>query len=152
YFGMQQVAVESVDDIDNLRRRSTIMRFVSAFAILALLSVGATVHAAAPTRSPERTGKIVKIAAPTDAEKKDGILATITVKDKDAKFLVQITADTILFISKGKDGDVGKVGDFKVGDPVSVWFKKDDSGKQRTEQLMAFRAGVPDLPPVPPSN
>jgi hypothetical protein len=124
------------------------MRSVINIAILVLMLCSITaVHSdPAPTRGPERTGKIAKIVLATEAEKKEGILATITIKDKDAELFVQVTTDTKLWISKGKLGDIAKPSDFQVGEPVSVWFKKDDKGKIRTEQVMSFRAGVPDVP------
>lgn len=124
------------------------MRPLIVMAMLTLvLSRLSAVRSEPPTRSPERTGTIVKIVLATEAQKKEGILATITIKDKGVELPVPITADTRLWISKGKLGQVAKPGDFQVGEPVSVWFKEDTKGKIRTEQFMSFRPGSPDLPP-----
>jgi RNA polymerase sigma factor (sigma-70 family) len=101
---------------------------------------------APPNRAPEYTGKIVKVTMPTEDEKKRGILATLTVRDKDTRFMVPITKDTRIFISKGKLGDVGTPKDLQIDDPVSIWVLKDEQGKEWIEQVMAFQKGEPDLP------
>ncbi len=131
----------------SLLGQGTNMRsFFMAIPGLLLVNVSA-VQSQAPTRGPERTGTIVKIVLATADEKKQGLLATITVKDGVVEVPVRITADTRLWISKGKLGDVAKPGDFKVGEPVSVWLKTEASGRVKTEQFMSFRPGEPDLPP-----
>jgi hypothetical protein len=124
------------------------MRSVMVMGTLVLL--GLTCGAEAPTRAPERTGKIVKVALATLAEKEQSILATITINDGKEDVPVSIATDTKLWISKGKLGEIGKPEDFKVGEQVSVWLKKDDKGKLKTEQFMVFRKGEADLPPPPP--
>lgn len=124
------------------------MRSIVVVGTLAVL--GLAFGAEAPTRSPERMGKIVKIVLATPAEKEQGVLATITINDGKEDVPVSITTDTKLWISKGKLGEAGKPEDFKVGEQVSVWLKKDDKGKLKTEQFMVFRKGEPDLPPRSP--
>jgi hypothetical protein len=103
------------------------------------------------TRKFDSEGTISKIVPATEAEKKDGILATITLKDRETT--VQITKETELQIAKGKLVEKGTADDLKKDDRVSVWFEgtpdKSDPPKVKAARVMIFRAGKPDLPPAP---
>jgi hypothetical protein len=66
---------------------------------------------------------------------------------------VQITKETELQIAKGKLVEKGTTDDLKKEDRVSVWFDgtpdKSDPPKVKAARVMIFRAGKPDLPPIP---
>jgi hypothetical protein len=96
------------------------MIVVSLFGLMLVAAVG-------PAQAPDRTrkfdseGTIAKIAPASDAEKKDGIVATIVLKDKN--LTIQITKETELQIAKGKLVEKGTADDLKKDDRVSVWFE-----------------------------
>jgi len=129
------------------------MRCVIMAGLFGFLLVAAVGHAQAPdcTRKFDSEGSIAKIVPATDAEKKDGIVATIVLKDKD--LTIQITKETELQIAKGKLVEKGTADDLKKDDRVSVWFEgkpdKSDPPNVKAERVMIFRAGKPDLPPQP---
>src|SRR6266849_1227743 len=124
------------------------MIVASLFGFLLVVAVG---RAQAPdrTRKFDSEGTIAKIVTPTDAEKKDGIVATLVLKDKD--LTIQITKETELQIAKGKLVEKGTADDLKKDDRVSVWFAgkpdKSDPPKVKAERVMIFRSGQPDPPP-----
>jgi hypothetical protein len=127
---------------------------VSLFAFLSAVVAVGSARAADRTRRFDSEGTIVKVTPATDAEKKDGILATITFKDRE--ITVQITKETELQIAKGKLVEKGSADDLKKDDRISVWFEgkpdKSDPPRVKAERVMIFRAGKPDLPPVPPRD
>jgi hypothetical protein len=127
------------------------MRGILAASVLIFLVAVATV---ATAQAPDRTrkfdseGTFAKIIPATDAEKKEGILASMVLKDKD--LTIQITKETELQIAKGKLVEKGTVDDLKKDDRVSVWYKdkpdNSDPPKVKAERVMIFRAGKPDVP------
>jgi hypothetical protein len=103
-----------------------------------------------PKRSPDIYAPVAKVVPATDAEKKDGTLAWVTLKGSDLR--VQITTTTKVRIQKGRLEDAGKAEDVKVGDVVSIWHggsAETDPPKTIAEFIIIFRAGQPDLPPAP---
>jgi hypothetical protein len=104
-----------------------------------------------PGRNPDVHSTITKIMKPSEEDKKNGILATITVKDSDVA--VQITKGTRFQIARGKLVEEGTVDALVVGDRVSAWFEgkptKTDPPQVKAGTLILFRAGKPDLPPRP---
>jgi hypothetical protein len=120
------------------------------------LAVTAVTNAQAPERNRkfDGEGSVAKIIPATDAEKKEGIVATMVLKDKD--LTIQITNKTELQIAKGKLVEKGSADDLKKEDRVSVWYKgkpdKSDAPNVKAERVMIFRAGKSDLPPVPPRD
>src|ERR1700687_2762525 len=126
------------------------MRRIIVAGLFGLLLVAAVGPAQAPDRNRkfDSEGSVAKIVPATDAEKKDGIVATIILKDKE--LTIQITKETELQIAKGKLVEKGTADDLKKDDRVSVWFEgkpdKSDPPKVKAERVMIFRAGKPDLP------
>jgi hypothetical protein len=97
-------------------------------------------RARTPNRKFDVEGTIAKIVPATDAEKKDGLLATITLKDMDT--VIQITKDTDLQRQMGKLVENATADALKEGGHVSVWLKgtpeKTDPPKVKAEGVLIF--------------
>jgi hypothetical protein len=100
-------------------------------------------------RYPDVEGKVSRIVPAGEAQRKTGVLGTLSVKGKDVQVL--LTRDTFLQISKGKLVEDATVRSFVVGDRVSVWYAgrptKTNPPQVKAKAVLIFRAGEPDLPP-----
>lgn len=89
----------------------------SAITLVACVAVAS---AALPTRKPEHTDAVVeKVVEPTDAEKKDGIVLTIFLKDRKAGIVIK--KETPIHLQMGKLVPTAEAKDIKADSKVSVW-------------------------------
>ena len=95
---------------------------------------------AAPIRKFDVAGVIARVVPASDAEKKQGILATITLQD--AGETIQITKETELNRQMGKLVPKATLDDLKEGRQVSVWIlgkpEKTDPLKGKAEAVLIF--------------
>jgi hypothetical protein len=107
-----------------------------------LWAASGDVRSQTPNGKYDDEGVIVKIVPATDAEKKDGLLATITLKD--GKNSIRITGDTKLQAQKGKLVENVTADALKEGAQVSVWFlgkpDKSDPPTVKAEGVLIFPA------------
>lgn len=104
--------------------------FASGFVIVYLACAASAVL---PTRKYDLHEVVEKVVPATEAEKKDGILATVFLKDR--KEGVPVTKDTAIHIQMGKLVPAGEVGDIKAGSKVSIWL---DAKKGVAEGVLIF--------------
>jgi WD40 repeat protein len=95
------------------------------------------------TRSPDREGHVATIRPATDAEKKDGILAVLTLGGRKGPILV--TRKTELQFAKGKLVEEATPASFVKGDHISVWLPGGPQNitSARAELIIIFRPGRP---------
>lgn len=106
--------------------------FVIAQGPFKLMSGKAPV-AALPIRKPEVEAEVEKVASPTDAEKKAGVLAVVHLKDR--KDGVPVTKETAIHKQMGKLVPLAATDDIKAGQRVSVWI---DTKTGATEGVLIF--------------
>jgi hypothetical protein len=110
------------------------MSVVRVFAgCLAVLCLVGAVTAALPIRKYDLHAIVEKVVPATDAEKKEGVVATVFLKGR--KEGVPIHKDTAIHLQMGKLVPEAEVGDVKVGSKVSVWV---DSKKGVAEGVLIF--------------
>jgi hypothetical protein len=105
-----------------------------------IAAFGGEARSQTPNRKYDDEGVIAKIVTATDAEKKDGLLATITLKD--GKTSIRITGDTKLQAQKCKLVENVTADALKEGAQVSVWFvgkpDKSDPPTVKAEGVLIF--------------
>jgi hypothetical protein len=104
-------------------------------ACLAVAAFAATASAALPIRKPDHTDAVVeKVVEPTEAERKDGVLVTIFLKDRKAGVVVK--KDTPIHKQMGKLVPTAEAKDIKVDSKVSVWV---DAKTDVAEGVLIFK-------------
>jgi hypothetical protein len=119
------------------------MRRIAAPVLFCVLLLGASARDA-PARTPNRKydaeGIIAKVVPATEVEKKDGLVATIALKDMDT--VIQVTKDTDLQRQMGKLVENAAADALKEGGHVSVWFagtpEESDPPKVKAEGVLIF--------------
>jgi hypothetical protein len=105
-----------------LNRSVSLIVFLFAAALAAWGVSTCWAHAPTPNRQYDAEGTIARIVPATKEQKKDGVLATFTLKGQD--LTIQVTRDTALQRQNGKLVDDITVDAVKKGAKVSVWFKE----------------------------
>jgi hypothetical protein len=99
------------------------------------LTLIAAATAALPVRKPDHTDAVVeKVVEPTAAEKKDGVLLTVFLKDRKAGVVVK--KDTPIHKQMGKLVPTAEAKDIKVDAKVSVWV---DETTNVAEGVLIFK-------------
>jgi hypothetical protein len=102
-------------------RSVSLIAFLFAATIAELAVSTCWARAPLPIRRFDVEGTIARIVPATGDQKKDGILATVTLKGQD--LTIQITRDTPLQRQNGKLVDDITVDALQKGAKVSIWLK-----------------------------
>lgn len=102
---------------------------------LPVIAFAAIASAALPVRKPDHTAAVVeKVVEPSEAEKKDGVLVTLFLKD--GKSGVVVKKETPIHLQMGKLVPTAEAKDIKVDSKVSVWV---DANTNVAEGVLIFK-------------
>jgi hypothetical protein len=106
----------------NLTSTESAMNVTRVLAsLVAVIGFVGAAGAALPIRMYDVEGVVEKVVPATEAEKKEGVLVTVFLKDR--KEGVAVTKNTAVHLQMGKLVPVAEVGDIKKGSKLSVWVK-----------------------------
>jgi hypothetical protein len=100
--------------------------------VLGICTAGSAA-AALPIRAPEVEATVVKVVPATEAEKKNGVVATLFLKDQ--KNGIQVMRETAIHKQMGKLVPLVEASEIKAGQKLSVWTK---AKSDRAEGVLIF--------------